>query len=243
MNMNFKAFTKYALFICLALLLSNSQIYCETKSDESIDLDSAIKHNYKVYSERKDNNYYALLDQMQTWTFSGTIKSVTDGNHISVKTKDREVSVRFLQNNALYFKTGDYVSITSLPYRENANKVISAVGMSIEKTNTEVNVVSNAKASQSLGPIANGNNNTFTFGKPNQTPIVMNRNCYFSGKVTKIINKNSIIVQYGSKDIMLTLRNREGAILKVGDKVTVSCVPYKEERNGMVLARAIYIKK
>ena len=240
--MNFKAFTKYALFICFAFIFSNQQIYCASKSDESIDLDSAIKHNYKIYSERKDNNYLALLNQMQTWTFSGTIKSVTDANNIAVKTKDREVSVRFFQNNAQYYKKGDYVSINSIPYRENANKVISAVGTSIEKTNTEVNVVSNAKATQSLGPLAN-DNNIVSIGKISKTPLLMGRNCVLSGKVTKIINSDGIIIKYGDRDIMLSLRKREGTRLKVGDNVIVSCFLYKEDRNGIILASVNSIKK
>ena len=243
MNMNFKTLTKYALFIGLAFLFSNYQVYCETKSDDSFDLDSAIKHNYKIYSERKDNNYYALLNQMQTWTFSGNITNKTDANNITVKTKDREVSVRFLESNATYYKKGDYVSIKSIPYRENANKVISAIGMSIAKTNGEVNVISKAQENQNLGSSSNVNISRGSVGIQSQTPILLRKNCVISGKVTRFINSNRILIKYGDRNIMLILRNKEGEKFKVGDVVTVSCLPYREDRSGIVLARVNSIKK
>ena len=139
------------------------------------------------------------------------------------------------------------MSINSIPYRENANKVISAVGTSIEKTTTEVNVVSNAntntKVTQSLSPLANENTASRSIGKKSQTPILLKKNCVLSGKITKIINSNRIMIKYGDRDIMLTLRKNEGALLKVGDNVTASCLPYKEDRSGIVLASANYIKK
>ena len=55
-NRDYKPFSNYLLFLCLAFICSTNLVYSQTDSDDSYDLESAINNHNKVFTEKKDAN-------------------------------------------------------------------------------------------------------------------------------------------------------------------------------------------
>ena len=359
MNRNYNPFIKYALLISLSFLCSTNQVYSQTNSEDSYDLDSAIKNHNKVFSEKNDSNSSIILNKIEPWTFSGIVINVVDENNIVVKHNGREIMLKFINNEASGFKIGDKVSVTCIPYRENPNKVILAKGMKIGKADGQINSQTNSDNSSVLKSFESKNNNEPAKGKhiteiigiikdiPNEKKIVvrndegkevtfyfkenlinddfkigdrvsvkfplesfrqefnmsggtpvslsatgmhiekkdsdnnsqtnsenlqkreslqkesrkrksfetevrrpssltglkMNKPCTISGDITEIISDNNIIIKYEGREILVKFREKVAPDLEVGDKVTVTCTPYRENPNGVILSNGTALEK
>ena len=143
-NRDYKPFSNYLLFLCLAFICSTNLVYSQTDSDDSYDLESAINNHNKVFTEKKDANSSIELKKIEPWTFSGKVKCIIDENNIVVKHKDREIMIKFINKEASEFKVEDGVRVTCIPYRENPNKVILAKGMKIKKADGQTDFQSNS---------------------------------------------------------------------------------------------------
>ena len=244
-NPNYKPFIKYGLFICLSFLCSTNQVYSQTNSDDSYDLDSAIKNHNKVFLEKEDANSSIGLKKIEPWTFSGTVVNVVNENNIVVKNNDREIMLKFIKNEASGFNVGDSVTVTCIPYRENPNKVILAKGMKIKKADGQINSQTNLQNSELL-PKENkrlSRSERVVKGRKTPTSFRMNRNCVISGEVSEIISDNNILIKYDGREILVKFREKVTSNLEVGDKVTVTCNAYRENPNGVILANGVEIEK
>ena len=344
-NLSFKPFAKYALFICLAFLFSNNQIYCQTDTDDSISSDSEI------------NSQDLKMREPQTLT--GKVICIVDENNMVIKYKDNEIMIKFKENEVSKFKKGDTVSVTCIPYRKNPNGVILASGKKIELSDRQINSQTNSDNSSVLKSFESKNNNEPAKGKhiteiigiikdiPNEKKIVvrndegkevtfyfkenlinddfkigdrvsvkfplesfrqefnmsggtpvslsatginiekkgsdnnsqansenlqkreslqkesrkrksfetevrrpssltglkMNKPCTISGDITEIVSDNNIIIKYEGREVLVKYREKVASNLEVGDKVTVTCTPYRENPNGVILSNGTALEK
>ena len=247
-NCNYKPFTKYVLLICLAFLCSTNQLYSQTNSDDSYDLESAINNHNKVFLERKDANSSVVLKKIEPWTFSGSVISVVNENNIIVKHNDREIMLRFIKNEASEFNVGDSVTVTCIPYRENPNKVIMAKGVEIKKSDGEINSQTNTEANKELESlpkekIKRNNSERATRVKRTLTSFKMFKTCTISGEIIEVISDNDVMIRYEGREILVKFRGSEAADFEVGDTVSVTCTPLREDANGVILAKGTKISK
>ena len=244
-NRDYKPFSNYLLFLCLAFICSTNLVYSQTDSDDSYDLESAINNHNKVFTEKKDANSSIELKKIEPWTFSGKVKCIIDENNIVVKHKDREIMIKFINKEASEFKVEDGVRVTCIPYRENPNKVILAKGMKIKKADGQIDTQTNLQNSEML-PKENrrlSRSERGLKGRNISNSFRMNRNCVISGEVSEIVSDSSIIIKYEGREILVKFRGRKVSNFEVGDKVSVSCVAYRENPNGVILANGSEIAK
>ena len=250
-NCYYKPFSKYVLFFCLAFICSTNLVYSQTNSDDSYDLESALKNHNKVFTEKKDTNSSIELKKIEPWTFSGKVKSIIDENNIVIKHKNREIMVKFLKKEASEFKVEDEVRVTCIPYRENPNKVILAKGMKIKKADGQTDYQSNSDDAQnsqnqeflqkesqkrrSSGMVTRPQNSSKSFR--------MNRNCVISGEITEIVSDDNILIKFDGREILVKFRRKVASNFEVGDKVSVTCNAYRENPNGVILANGGEIEK
>ena len=250
-NRNPNTFIKYALFICLSFLCSSNQIYSQINSDDSYDLDSAIKNHNKVFSEKEDANSSIIINKIEPWTFSGSVVNVVNENNIVVKHNDREIMLKFIKKEASGFNVGDSVTVTCIPYRENPNKVILAKGMKIKESDGQFNSQTNIEGSLNLQNKESlrkeskrlSRSERVVKGKNSSTSFRMNRNCVISGEISEIISDNNILIKYDGREILVKFREKVSSNLEVGDKVSFTCNAYRENPNGVILANGSEIAK
>lgn len=75
------------------------------------------------------------------------------------------------------------------------------------------------------------------------TTFRMNKPCSISGNITNIISDSSIVINHSGREIMVKFKGKEVKELKKGDKVNVTCIPYRENPNGIILSNGTKISK
>ena len=75
------------------------------------------------------------------------------------------------------------------------------------------------------------------------TTFRMNKPCNISGNITNIISESSIVISHSGREIMVKFKGKEVKELKKGDKVSVTCIPYRENPNGIILSNGTKISK
>ncbi len=86
-------------------------------------------------------------------------------------------------------------------------------------------------------------NYTKNKGSKIPTTFRMNKPCTISGNVANIISESSIVVNHSGREIMVKFKGKEAKELKKGDKVSVTCIPYRENPNGIILSNGTKISK
>lgn len=71
----------------------------------------------------------------------------------------------------------------------------------------------------------------------------MNKQCTISGNIINIISEVSVVIKHNGRDVMVKFKNNEAKNFKVGDMVSVTCVPYRENPNGIILSNGSKISK
>ena len=71
----------------------------------------------------------------------------------------------------------------------------------------------------------------------------MNKPCTISGNVANIISESSIVINHSGREIMVKFKGKEAKEIKKGDKVSVTCIPYRENPNGIILSNGTKISK
>ncbi len=75
------------------------------------------------------------------------------------------------------------------------------------------------------------------------TSFRMNKPCTISGDVTNIISESSVVITHSGREIMVKFKGKEVKEFKKGDKVSVTCIPYRENPNGIILSNGTRISK
>ncbi len=75
------------------------------------------------------------------------------------------------------------------------------------------------------------------------TTFRMNKPCTISGNVANIISESSIVINHSGREIMVKFKGKEAKEIKKGDKVSVTCIPYRENPNGIILSNGTKISK
>lgn len=75
------------------------------------------------------------------------------------------------------------------------------------------------------------------------TTFRMNKPCTISGNVANIISESSIVISHSGREIMVKFKGKEAKEIKKGDKVSVTCIPYRENPNGIILSNGTKISK
>ncbi len=71
----------------------------------------------------------------------------------------------------------------------------------------------------------------------------MNKQCTISGNIINVISEVSVVIKHNGRDVMVKFKNNEAKNFKVGDMVSVTCVPYRENPNGIILSNGSKISK
>ena len=71
----------------------------------------------------------------------------------------------------------------------------------------------------------------------------MNRPCTIDGNITNIISDSSLVISHSGREIMVKFKGQDIKELKKGDKVSVTCIPYRENPNGIILSNGTQISK
>lgn len=82
-------------------------------------------------------------------------------------------------------------------------------------------------------------------GKGSKIPSAfrMNKPCTIEGEVTNMISEASIVIVHQGREIMVKFKGKEAQEIKKGDKVSVTCIPYRENPHGIILSNGINISK
>lgn len=82
-------------------------------------------------------------------------------------------------------------------------------------------------------------------GKGSKIPssFRMNKPCTISGKITNIISEVSVVINHSGRDVMIKFKNNEVKNFRVGDTVSVTCTPYRENPSGVILSNGSKITK
>ena len=247
MNRGFKSFTKYVLFLSLAFLFSNNHVYCQTNSDDSPLLKS---------SESKNNNEPAKGKHITE--IIGIIKDIPNEKKIVVRNDEgKEVTFYFKENliNDDY-KIGDRVSV-KFPlesFRQEFNMSgetpvsLSATGIHIEKKDSDNNSQTNSENLQKRESLQKESRKRKSFETEVRRPssltgLKMNKPCTISGDIAEIVSDENIVIKYEGRDILVKFRDKVASNLEVGDKVTVTCTPYREIPNGVILSKGTALEK
>lgn len=85
---------------------------------------------------------------------------------------------------------------------------------------------------------------TSTSSKKSKIPTTfrMNRPCTVTGEVVNVVGV-SLVINHNGRELMVKFKNNEASNHKIGDKVSVTCTPYKENPNGIILANGTKISK
>ena len=75
------------------------------------------------------------------------------------------------------------------------------------------------------------------------TTFRMNKPCTINGDITNIISETSVVITHSGREIMVKFKGKEVKDLKKGDKVSVTCIPYRENPNGIILSNGTKISK
>ncbi|MBQ2593353.1 MAG: hypothetical protein II567_08765 [Candidatus Riflebacteria bacterium] len=75
------------------------------------------------------------------------------------------------------------------------------------------------------------------------TTFRMNKPCTISGNVANIISESSIVINHSGREIMVKFKGKEAKEIKKGDNVSVTCIPYRENPNGIILSNGTKISK
>ena len=75
------------------------------------------------------------------------------------------------------------------------------------------------------------------------TTFRMNKPCTIAGNITNVISESSIVINHSGREIMVKFKEKEAKELKKGDKVSVTCIPYRENPNGIILSNGTKISK
>ncbi|MBP5468074.1 MAG: hypothetical protein J6Z11_02375, partial [Candidatus Riflebacteria bacterium] len=83
------------------------------------------------------------------------------------------------------------------------------------------------------------------FGGSSGSSLRMNRTSTITGDVTQIISETSLVMVSDSdkSEVMVKFKAKEAKGLKKGDKVKVTCMPYKKNPNNIILANGSKITK
>jgi ATP-dependent 26S proteasome regulatory subunit len=247
MNRSFKPFTKFALFICLAFLFSNNHVYCQTNSDDSYGLKS---------SESKKDNEPAKGKHIVE--IIGIIKDIPNEKKIVVRNDEGKEVTFYFKENLINddFKIGDRVSV-KFPlesFRQESNMSegkpvsLSATGINIEKKGSDNNSQANSENLQKRESLQKESKKRKSFETEVRYPspltgLKMNKSCTISGDIAEIVSDENIVIKYEGRDILVKFRDKVASNLEVGDKVTVSCTPYREMPNGVILSKGTAIEK
>ena len=90
-----------------------------------------------------------------------------------------------------------------------------------------------------------GNERNITKGRGSKIPTSfrMNKPCTLDGNVVNIISESSIVISHSGREIMVKFRGKEAQEIKKGDKVSVTCIPYRENPHGIILSNGTRISK
>ncbi len=246
-NCNYKPFTKYALLICLAFLGSTNQIYSQTifNMDSSVK-DESLSRKSRVTETRKQPP--ANIQFHKSMNVTGKVTKIITESSIIMKYNGRDLLVKFKGKEASNIKAGDNVSVTCVPYRENPNGVIISTGEKIEKLNDEVSSSTNSEATQEFeslpeeNTIRNSSEGAVKV-KRTLTSFKMNKTCTISAEITELVSDKDIMIRYEGREILVKFRGREVSDFEVGDRVFVTCTPYRENPNGVIMANGSKIEK
>ncbi len=247
MNCNYKPFAKFALIICLAFLGSTNHIYSQTIFNiDTSKKDESLSKKSRVTETRKQPT--ANIQFHKPMNVTGKVTQIITESSIIMKYNGRDLLVKFKGKEASNIKAGDDVSVTCVPYRENPNGVIISNGEKIEKLNDEVSSQTNSEATKELESLPEENtvrNSSERASRVKRTPtsFKMNKTCTISGEITELISDKNIIIKYDGREILVKFRGGEAANLEVGDNVSVTCTPYRENPNGVILANGTQISK
>ncbi len=248
MNRSFKPFTKFALFICLAFLFSNNHVYCQTNSEDSPGL---------ISSESKNNNEVDRKNPIVE--IFGIIKDIpSDKKFIIRNNEGKDVTVYFKENVINGdFKIGDSVSVKCPlgSIRQEFNMSgggipvsLSATGIHIEKKDSDNNAQTNSENLQKRVSLHRESRKRKSsemkmMSQSSSTSLKMNKPCTISGDIAEIVSDENIVIKYEGRDILVKFRDKVASNLEVGDKVTVTCTPYREMPNGVILSKGTAIEK
>ncbi len=246
-NRNYKPFTKFALIICLAFLGSTNQIYSQIIFNvDSSEKDERVYKKSRVTKIRKQ--FPENIQFNKPMNVTGKVTKILSESSIIIKYNDRDIMVKFKEKEASNIKAGDNVSVSCVPYRENLNGVILSTGEKIEKSNVDIDSQINSETTKELKtlPVENRLSNSSREAvqvKRSSTSFKMHKTCTISGEITEIISDNNIIIKYDGREILVNLKGSEVANFEVGDRVSVTCLPYKINPNGIILAKGTQISK
>ena len=83
------------------------------------------------------------------------------------------------------------------------------------------------------------------FGGSSGSSLRMNRTSTITGNITQVISESSIVLisDADKSEVMVKFKAKEAKGLKKGDKVKVTCMPYKKNPNNIILANGSKITK
>ncbi len=83
------------------------------------------------------------------------------------------------------------------------------------------------------------------FGGSSGSSLRMNRTSTITGDVTQIISETSLVMVSDSdkSEVMVKFKGKEAKGLKKGDKIRVTCMPYKKNPNNIILANGSKLTK
>ena len=74
------------------------------------------------------------------------------------------------------------------------------------------------------------------------TSLTMGKPCNINATVTKVEGSN-LLVKYDRRELYIKFQGNEAKNIKAGDKVSITCIPYKQNPNSVILAKGKRINK
>ena len=141
-------------------------------------------------------------------------------------------------------KSQDFLSILANIINNPLNLALALLGILLV-LGSIVALTTERKPAKVVNNKQVANERSFSRSKKSKIPTSfrMNRPCTIDGNVINIISDSSIVINHSGREIMVKFTGKEAKEIKKGDKVSVTCIPYRENPNGIILSNGTRITK